>query len=242
MTTETNATVPPPALAGAAAAAGAESKTVAGAGAGAETKPAAAAGAETPEAKAAAATAAAAAQATKEAADLAGKPFTDAAQLKLADGQKLDDAAVKDFLAVAKEHGFTAKQAQGLVEYQLKSNAAVETARTAARDATAKTTAEALKSDKDIGGSKFDASMKLATKALAYIASPELNEQLKSARLEDGSMLGDQIWFAKILVSLGQKVSDDSLGNGGKGGAPKTEKSLAEHLYGPGTVQAGPVS
>lgn len=163
--------------------------------------------ANSPEGKAAAeATKATEEKATKDAADLAAKPFTDVAQLKLPENFKVDADAVKELSSL----GVTAAQAQKLLELNAKMSSSAEAARTASRDTAMKAAVEALKGDKEIGGAQFDKSMALAGKALSYIGSPELNEALAKIRLEDGSMLGDNLVFAKVLVSLGKKVAEDT--------------------------------
>jgi hypothetical protein len=175
------------------------------------------------------------AAADQAAAELAAKPFTDVAQLKLAEGFKLDDALMKDFLPLAKEHGFTAKQAQALIEFQATLAKKSDEARSSALDAAADNAVEALKKDAVIGGAKFDASMKLAGRALREFGGKvdektgksELVEFINSARLEDGSMLGDNALFARFLVNAGSRLGEDPTGGGRGGAAPKPKPALS---------------
>lgn len=173
-------------------------------------------------------------QAEKTSAEVAAL-FTDVKQLKLEGGLKLDDAQMKDFLPLAGELKLTTAQAQKLVEFSAKTAAAREKVTADTRDTAAKAAHEALKSDKDIGGANFDKSMALAGKALTAIGSPELNEALVSMRLEDGSMLGDSLVMAKVLVNLGKRLSEDSFAGGVNGGSKKTPANdptaLAKALY-----------
>ncbi len=183
--------------------------------------------------------------ADKAALELGAKPFTDVAQLKLAEGVKLDESAMKEFLPIAKELGLTAKQAQALVEFSAKSGSASEATRAAAletsREAAAKAAVEALKSDKEIGGANFEKSMALATKAVQWAGDPAIGKFLNETRLEDGSLLGDNLVLAKLLTKVGRGLSEDSkAGTFTAGSAP--QKSLTQLLYGPGTVVAGPTS
>jgi hypothetical protein len=195
----------------------------------------------TPEQKAAAEKTTADAKATEELA----KPFTDVAQLKLGEGQKLDEAVVKDFLPLAKELGLTAKQAQALFEFSTKTGGAAEAARAAKLEesyaAADKAAGEALRADKEIGGAKFEASMALAGKAIRNVLGPEFGEWATSLELKDGSLLGNRVEFARALVKLGSLVKEDSKSGTFSAGGSK-EKALHELMYGPGTVQAGPVS
>lgn len=168
--------------------------------------------------------------ADKAAAELAGKPFTDVVQLKFAEGFKPDEALIKDFLPLAKEHGFTAKQAQALIEFNATLSKKADEARSSALDAAADKAVESLKKDPEIGGAKFEASMKLAGRALrefggavdAKTGKSELVEFINSARLEDGSMLGDNALFARFLVAAGSRLGEDKTG-GHRSGAAKPE-------------------
>lgn len=181
------------------------------------------------------------AAADKLAADAASKPFVEMAQLKLAEGQKLDDAVAKDFVDLAKANGFTAKQAQALLDFNTRLATAAETQRAERSAAADKAAAEALRADKDIGGKNFDASMALAGKAIRNVLGVEFGKWAASLELADGTLLGNRVEFARALVSLGKTVSEDSKAGSQSNGAPKG-KSLTELMYGPGTVVAGPVS
>lgn len=169
------------------------------------------------------------AEADKKAADdLGNAPLTKAEQLKLAEGFKFDPA----FLPLAGELKLTAAQAQKLVDYQASVGKAQAEARAAAAEKAATESIAALKADKDIGGSKFTESMATAQKALVKFGGPinketgrgELVDALDSIELADGSMLGDNAVFAKLLVNVGKALSEDSVsGNLGAG----TEKTAA---------------
>lgn len=161
-------------------------------------------------------------------AEAAGKlPFTDAKQLKLAEGFVLDEAIVP----LASKLGLTAAQAQALVDYQAGASKAQLEAREAAADAAAKAAVETLKADKDIGGAKFQQSMAIAQKALVKFGGPinpktgrgELVDALDSMQLADGSMLGDSPVLAKFLVAVGKALGEDSVGGHLGQPAPKTE-------------------
>lgn len=180
----------------------------------------------------------------KAAAELAAKPFTDAAQLKLPDGMKLDESMLKDFLPLAKEAGLTAAQAQKLVEFNAAIGAKVEAAKLAAQETASKAAVEALKGDKDIGGSNWSASQAFVAKALKEIGSPELNKALNELQLADGSMLGDNLVMAKLLVNLGKRVSEDSTKGSHtnqKETAANSEAAFLKSLYGdkPGNLKFG---
>lgn len=181
------------------------------------------------------------AAADKLAADAASKPFTEMAQLKLAEGQKLDDAVAKDFLELAKSNGFSAKQAQALLDFNTKLSGAAETQRAERNAAADKASADALRNDKEIGGANYEKSMALAGKAIRNVLGAEFGKWATSLELADGTLLGNRVEFARALVRLGATVSEDSKAGSQSNGAPKG-KSLTELMYGPGTVVAGPVS
>lgn len=177
--------------------------------------------------------------AEKTAAELAAKPFTDAAQLKIPEGLKLDDGSMKEFLPVAGKLGLTAAQAQGLIEYQAAQLGAVEKS-TAAAQLAAQTAAQtALKADKDFGGANFEKSMKAVTKALTKFGGPEVRKFLNTP-MADGSLAGENLALAKLFAAFGSAMAEDSIGSARAGANATATKSLGELLYGPGTVEAGP--
>lgn len=146
-----------------------------------------------------------------ETAELA-KPFTDLKQLKLPDGVKVDENAMKAFLPLAGKLKLTAEQAQGLIEFSATSSAETDKAIAAAHDAAAKRAVETLKNDKDIGGAKFEASMKLAGQVIQKFGGKDLAEAINGMQLADGSMLGDNLVFAKLLLKFGGMLTEDQLG------------------------------
>lgn len=172
-------------------------------------------------------------KATADAAEAAGKPFLEATQLKLPEGAKLDEALAKDFLAVAKEHGFTAKQAQAVFDLNQKATAAQAKALEATRDAQTKAAGEALKADKDIGGANWEKSKALVGKVFAQLP---VFKEFNGLRLDDGTMLGDRVEFAKALVELGKKLSEDSTagthtGSGAKKNVGNDPTTLHKGMY-----------
>lgn len=171
------------------------------------------------------------AAAEKAAAEAAAKPFTDIAQLKLGDGQKLDETVAKEFLALAKAEGLTAKQAQALLEYSQKGAGAAQKATEEKRDATAKAAVEALKAHKEIGGANFEKSMQAAGKVLAKFGDADITKALQELRLEDGSMLGDNVHIARLLVNVGKAMAEDSKSGTHSNGAAAKAKPLASQLY-----------
>lgn len=175
-------------------------------------------GTETDPAKIEAAkVAAAAAETAKKAeSEAAAKPFADVKQLKLPDGAKLDEAQMKDFLPVAQKLGLTAAQAQGLVELSLKQNAAIEKQVADSHAAATEKAISTLKSDKEIGGSKWAESMKHVETAKKAFGGDGLNEALESVQLADGTMLGDSLVMARLLVRIGKASAEDSISKGTK--------------------------
>ena len=165
------------------------------------------------------------------AAAVAPELFTDVKQLKLAEGLSLDEAVMKDFLPLAGKLGLNVAQAQALVEFSANGTKASEAARAEAQGAAQKAAVEALKADKEIGGAKLEASMKLAGQVLRKFGGPidpktgksELTEALETMQLADGSFLGDSPVIAKLLVNIGKALAEDSVGGAvGGGDAAKT--------------------
>lgn len=169
--------------------------------------------------------------------DALAKPFTELTQLKLPEGLKADEAAMKEFLPFAKELGFTAKQASALIKFSADQNALAAKSSAAAAEAATEKAVTTTKADKEIGGAKWDASMKFAGQVLNKFGGDGLREAIDGIQLADGSMLGDNVNFAKLLTRLGKASSEDTLGtgtgagDGGNGAEKAAEKKSLEGFY-----------
>jgi hypothetical protein len=90
--------------------------------------------------------------------------------------------------------------------------------------------ATAIKADKDIGGTNFDANVQTAQRALARFGSPELTGLLNSTGL------GNHPALVKAFVQIGKQIREDNPDYGASGGA---RKSNAEVFYGGSPATAG---
>lgn len=183
--------------------------------------------AETPEQKAAREAAEAEeaekAKAKDEKDERYGAPEGDAdyEAFTMPEGVTLDETGAKDLGALAKELNLSQASAQKIVDLAVAKAqrdaetgaAQLETVREGWRTAT--------KSDKEFGGDKLDASLVTAQKALKQFGSPELNE------LVVGAGLGDHPEFIRLMVRVGNAISEAPIVNGGQPAA----KDAASVLY-----------
>ncbi|MGJ5032274.1 hypothetical protein ACQR1I_35930 [Bradyrhizobium sp. HKCCYLS2038] len=135
--------------------------------------------------------------------------------LKMPEGVKVDQAMVDALGPDFKELGLTSKQAQKLadkfVEVQQKRAADQGTA-WAARVAG---WAEEAKADKDIGGDKWDGTVKNATRAVNALGTPELKDYLETT----GG--GNHPELIRFMAKVGAMIREDVPASGGAGGNGK---------------------
>lgn len=145
-------------------------------------------------------------------------------EFKVPEGYTLAPETVAEITPVLKELGLSQEQAQKLVDVQTKINQkAAEDATKAWTDLRAGWVNEA-KTDKEIGGDKFDANIALAKKAMEVLGTPKLAEALNQTGM------GDHPELIRLMVKLGGLVADDKLHFGSASGA--TPKTAAEIMYG----------
>jgi hypothetical protein len=145
-------------------------------------------------------------------------------KLKLPEGFDAKDATYGKFLAAATKGGLKPEVAQELLDvYVEQQKASVEKA-LADHDAEQAEWRDLLKSDKEYGGEKYDASLALARKAMAKYATPAFRQFLRD------SGLGNHPELFRFVRRVGAEMADDSIGTtGGASGAKP--KSLSELLY-----------
>lgn len=138
-------------------------------------------------------------------------------EFKAPDGMELDTEAVGQFEAIAKELKLPQATAQKLVDLH------AQTVKAQA-DAHAKTVsewAEAVKTDKDIGGDKLPENLASARKVLDTFGTPELRTFL------DSTGMGNHPALVKFAVAIGKGLSEDSFVKGGNAtGATKDAASV----------------
>ena len=85
----------------------------------------------------------------------------------------------------------------------------------------------AVKADKEIGGDKFDVSVKDALRVLNTIGTPELK------KVFDDYGLGNHPEFVRVFARMAKHFKEDTIETGDKGnkGVARTVEQVAERLY-----------
>lgn len=145
-------------------------------------------------------------------------------ELKLPKESKLSAEQVEKIEAFAKARGFSNKEAQEYLNHQdeLLSNF-VDTQKTQL-DEYNEQWKSAVKSDKELGGEKYDSSVKLANQAMTKFASKELIEHMVETRLASHPEV------VRMFKRIGEAMAPDSLKL--EGDTPPADKSRAEKFYG----------
>jgi len=181
------------------------------------------------------ATAKAKAAATKAKEDSAAKSKTDAEQkaklypdtydLKVPDGSTLAPARIEEIAAYSKAQGFSATQAQALLDRETKAAATFQDNQIALLESEKVKWLDSTKADKEIGGDGFARNAEIAKRVIAKFGS----ESLKSAL--DNTGLGNHPELVRMLVRIGteMKVLDGQFIEGG--GSAGAGKSAADILY-----------
>jgi hypothetical protein len=133
-------------------------------------------------------------------------------------GVTLDPAAVEEFTPVARELGLTQAQAQRLVGVV----AGMQQRQAEAQAEQVRQWAEAVVSDKEIGGANWDANRAVVARARDAFASPEL------VQLMESTGLGSHPEVIKLFVRVGKAIADDGHVIGGH---PGPDPRSAESFY-----------
>lgn len=147
----------------------------------------------------------------------------------LPEGYALDESSLTEWSGVFKELGLTQEQAQKLVamdaKRQLAANnpEAVQAAAVESRNQQVSQWESALKADKELGGSNFEATVGNAQKALADFGSPELSAMLKE------SGLGSHPEVVRFFHNVGKQLSEGQLHRTTT--EQPNEKSWANRMY-----------
>lgn len=175
---------------------------------------------ETPEAKAAR---------EAEEAKAKGAPETYEA-FKMPDGVEADEKLFAEFATVAKELGLTQDQAQKLVDLQAKTALSETELRTEqltkALDAQKTRWADEIKNDPELGGSKFDATVTTAVKAVSMFFGDDVRQLLNE------SGIGNHPGLIRGLHKIGLAISEDRIVIPGSDASATGEKSAAEVMFG----------
>lgn len=156
----------------------------------------------------------------KEGEDGDDAPEIDAAALKLPDDQPMDQAALDAFLPVAKELKLTTEQAQKLVTLEAKLRADQFSAYYAQVGAWADET----RADPEIGGANLKESQRVANASLREFGTDGLRKLFRDLGI--GNHPEVVRYAARVGKAMGAGRTIPA------GGAPASQQSLAERIYG----------
>lgn len=137
---------------------------------------------------------------------------------EMPEGIALDQAAQDEFSAVARELKLDQATAQKVADVGIK----MAQRQQEIFETTKAAWVEQAKTDKEIGGDRFDQSLALAVKTLNAFGSPELKDVLNA------SGLGNHPAVIKLLVKAGKAISEDGFVTGAPRGA---DTDPAKKLY-----------
>lgn len=147
-------------------------------------------------------------------------------QINVPKGVAVDQGMMDSFKGIAKEIGLTTDTAQKMADWYFKTNSEAAQKFQSGREEMITKWAEEAKTDKEIGGDKFDGSVKLAQSALRQFGSPALTQILN----ETG--LGNHREMIALFAKIGKAVSEDKTPKGPtEVGDAKPQRDLAELLY-----------
>ena len=145
-------------------------------------------------------------------------------EFKLPDGASVDGEQLEHATALFKEAGLPHEQAQKFIDLALSREQAAATRGVQAFvDLQTKWVSE-IKADPEIGGTRFEASMASAGRAIDRLGVPGLKEALNLTGA------GNNPAIVKAFVRLGQMVSEDRF-MPGRNAAPAASRSPAETIY-----------
>ena len=145
-------------------------------------------------------------------------------EFKLPDGASVDGEQLEQATALFKEAGLPHEQAQKFIDLALSREQAAATRGVQAFvDLQTKWVSE-IKADPEIGGTKFEASMASASRAIDRLGVPGLKEALNLTGA------GNNPAIVKAFVRLGQMVSEDRF-MPGRNAAPAASRSPAETIH-----------
>jgi hypothetical protein len=145
-------------------------------------------------------------------------------EFKLPEGATVDGASLEQATALFKEAGLPQEQAQKFIDLAVsREQAAAHKGVQAFVDLQTKWVSE-IKADPEIGGTRFEASMALASRAIDRLGVPGLKEALNLTGA------GNNPAIVKAFVRLGQMVSEDRF-MPGRNAAPAASRSPAETIY-----------
>ncbi|TNV22117.1 peptidase [Buttiauxella sp. B2] len=144
-------------------------------------------------------------------------------EFKPAEGQELDETALKEFEPIARELNLNQEQAQKFVDlYASKIVPQLQQKQVEQWTKQTEQWAVDAKADKEIGGDNMTANIGLAQKAFDQFGSPELKEYLNTTGL------GNHPEIIRAFMKVGKSMSEDSMVMTNNSG----QRSQADILYG----------
>jgi hypothetical protein len=146
--------------------------------------------------------------------------------IPLPEGIKADDPLVAKFQPLAKELGIPVEQAGKLVDFYAKTQAELVKAQEAETEKRISGWLEQAKSDKEFGGTGFEAAGKLARRAIVAYATPELRELLADTGL------GNHPELIRVFHRIGKAMAEDSVSDiRPASGAPSKPLSTTDEAF-----------
>lgn len=149
---------------------------------------------------------------------------------KLPEGVQVDEALLGEFNTVAKELGLTQAQAQKLVDLQAKTAAAGESGRAEFLEQALKAQSDKwvneIKSDPELGGAKFDATVSTAVKAISAFFGDDFRQLLND------SGIGNNPALIRGMHKIGLAISEDKLVIPGSDASATEGVSAAQAMFG----------
>jgi hypothetical protein len=140
---------------------------------------------------------------------------------KLPEGVQMDEAGLKSFSEFAKSMDLTQDAAQTFIE---KLGPAMQARQTAVIETTRAGWLESLKTDKELGGDKFDETLQLADRGLKAVGSEALNKLLTESGLNKHPEI------VRAFVKVGKEVSEDGKFVSGGAASAKT-MTTAQRMF-----------
>ena len=137
------------------------------------------------------------------------------------EGTQMDEGALSDFSALAKDLKLTQVEAQTVIDNMAP---AMQARQADAIQKASDAWAASASSDKEYGGDKLTDSLSSAKKALDAFGTPELRTLLNDSRL------GNHPEVIRLLVRAGKAISEDRMVTGGAGPATASTNT-AKSLY-----------
>ena len=142
-------------------------------------------------------------------------------EFKMPEGMALDEAITGEFSDFAKELKLDQGQAQKVADLGVKLVQQAQAAQAEHSRTTVAQWAVDAKADPDIGGAKFNETMRMAAVARDAFATPKLNELL------DASGFGNHPELIRLFSAIGRKISPDGV----HGGGASAQRSAADILF-----------